>query len=117
MQKLLNTTLKISAIFLWYFVALFFFIVWDMNQANRLFKEGTTLGDMMVRHPYQWDFELFFAGLFLIWGISLWRASRNTQKDSALIKFTGWAFLIHAITMLIVGAIKQEDLKHEIDQW
>lgn len=111
-EKYLNIILKITAFFLWYFVALFFFVVWDMNRANPLFKEGTTLGDMMVRHPYQWDFELFFAGLFLVWGIFVWRATKTTEKNSNIIKFTGWAFFVHAITMIIVGIIRSQELVH-----
>jgi len=107
-----SIALKATAIFLWYFVALFFFIVWDINRVNPILKEGSTFGDMMVRFPYQWDFELFFAGLFLVWGIYVWRATKNTQEDANLIRFTGWAFLIHAVTMVIVGAIRSQDLVH-----
>jgi len=113
-EKCLKITLKITGLFLWYFVALFFFIVWDMNRSTSLLKEGTTLGDLMIRHPYQWDFELFFAGLFLVWGIFIWRATKDTRKDLNLIKFTGWAFLIHASTMIIAGAVKTQDLTHLI---
>lgn len=108
----LDILLKTTAIFLWYFVALFFFLIWDLNRANPFLEGGTMLGDMIVRRPYQWDFELFFAGLFLVWGIFLWHASKDTQKDSVFIRFTGWAFLIHAITMIIVGIIRSQDLLH-----
>ncbi len=111
-EKYLKMILKITAIFLWYFTPLFFFIVWDINRANPLLKEGTILGDMLVRRPYQWDFELFFAGLFLVWGIFVWRATKDTQKDSNIIKFTGWAFLVQAITMILAGAIRSQDLMH-----
>lgn len=111
-EKNLKIILKITAVFLWYFVALFFFIVWDMSRESPLFQKGTTLGDMMARSPYQWDFELFFAGLFLVWGIFVWRAAKNIQKDLNLIKFTGWAFLVHAVTMIIVGAIRKQELIH-----
>ena len=108
----LSILLKVTAIFLWYFVTLFFFLVWDLNRVDPFLKEGTLLGDMIVRHPYQWDFELFFAGLFLVWGIFLWKASKNTQKDCALIRFTGWAFLVHATTMIVVGVINSQDFIH-----
>ena len=111
-EKFLYIILKAAAIFLWYFVAIFFFIVWDINRENLILKEGSIFGEMMVRFPYQWDFELFFAGLFLVWGFYLWRATENTQKDSNFIKFTGWAFLIHAITMIVVGTIRSQDLVH-----
>lgn len=111
-KKSLNILLKVTAIFLWYFVVLFFFLAWDLSRANPFFEEGSFMGDMVVRQPYQWDFELFFAGLFLVWGVFLWQASKEPQKNSSFIRFTGWAFLVHAITMIIVGLIKSEDFIH-----
>lgn len=113
--RTLKILTQITAIFLWYFVVIFFLIVWDMNRTSPIFKDGTLLGDLMVRHPYQWDFELFFAGLFLIWGFFLWKAGKNIQKDINIIRFTGWAFFTHAVTMIIVGSIKQNDLIHLIN--
>ena len=111
-EKYLSFVLKCSALFLWYFVALFAFIVLDGNRAEPLLKEGTALGDMMIRFPYQWDFELFFAGLFLVWGIFLWRSTRTIERDMNMIQFTGWAFLMHAVTMIGAGMIRTQDFVH-----
>ncbi len=111
-EKSLKVILKLTSIFLFYFVLLFVFITWDLNQTNSILEEGTTLGNLIIRYPYQWDFELFFAGLFLVWGISLWKSSKDVGKNSLMIGFTGWAFLVHAITMLIVGITKTEVLTH-----
>lgn len=69
----------------------------------------------MIRYPYQWDFELFFAGLFLVWGIFIWRASQNLHRDKSVIHFTAWAFLTHAVTMIIVGLIRQQELTHLVN--
>lgn len=110
--KPLQITLKITAIFLWYFVALFFFIVWDLNRATPFFEKGTLLGDMVIRSPYQWDFELMFSGLFLIWGIYVWEAAKNPEQNKAIISFTAWGFLMHAVTMIIIGLIRQHELVH-----
>lgn len=117
LKKILNpkSILRVTALFLWYFVVVFLFIVWDINNGSPLLQEGTTIGKLMVRYPYQWDFELFFAGLFLVWGIFIWRAGKDISASRSLIQFTGWAFLVHAITMIIVGLIKTDDLIHMLN--
>lgn len=114
-EKFQKNILRLSALFLWYFVVLFFFIVWDLQRAEPLFKQGTLLGDAMIRFPYQWDFELFFAGLFFVWGIFLWQASTNILRDARLAAFTGWAFIVHALTMIIVGIIRNQELAHLVN--
>ena len=111
----MSIVLKITSVFLWYFVVLFFFIVWDLNRAEPLFREGTRLGDAMIRFPYQWDFELMFAGIFLVWGIFLWKASRNAKNNLLFIRFTAWAFLVHAISMIIIGLINSQELMHLVN--
>ena len=111
-EKYLKFALKAAAIFLWSFVPIFLFIVWDINRANPILKEGEPLGDMIIRFPYQWDFELFFAGFFLVWGIYIWRATKDIQKDINLIRFTSWAFLVHGITYLIAGAFRTNEIVH-----
>lgn len=108
----LKLLLKISSVFLFYFVLLFLFITWDLTQNYQILKEGTTLGNLIIRYPYQWDYELFFAGLFLVWGIFLWGSSKNLEKNITFIKFTGLAFIVHAITMLIVGIVIPENFTH-----
>lgn len=111
-EKYLDITLKAAAIFLWSFSPLFLFIVWDIHRENPILKEGEALGDMILRFPYRWDFELFFAGFFLVWGIYVWRATKDIQKDINLVKFTGWAFFVHGITYLITGAFRSNELVH-----
>ena len=108
----MKTLLTITSLFLWYFVVLFILIVWDLAQGSRLFTQGTLLGNAVARYPYQWDYELMFAGLFLVWGIFLWKASNNLAANKTLITFTAWAFLVHAVTMIIVGIFKTQDLGH-----
>ncbi len=111
-EKVLKVTLRITALFLWYFVLLFLFIVLDMNMSTPFLKEGTFIGDMMIRYPYQWDYELMFAGLFLVWGIFLWKASKKLSENKMVIQFTAWAFLAHAVSMIIVGLIRSSAFTH-----
>ena len=112
-EKSLKIILKISAIFLWYFTPLFLLIISDIG--SRLFQEGTFLGEAIVRHPYQWDYELMFAGFFLIWGIFVWKAAKNPKDNLSFIKFTAWGFFAIVITNILVGVFKTQDLVHLVN--
>lgn len=111
-DRYLKNVLKISAIFLWYFTPLFLLIVSDIG--SRLFQENTFWGNLIVRHPYQWDYELMFAGFFLIWGIFVWKAARTPEKDLTFIKFTAWGFFAIVLTNILVGLFRTQDLIHLI---
>ncbi len=107
-EKSLKLLLKISTIFLWYFTPLFLLIV----SSQFLFPEGTFWGNLIVRHPYQWDYELMFAGFYLIWGIFVWKAANNPQNNLSFIKFTAWGFFATALTNIIVGLFRPHELMH-----
>jgi len=111
-EKPLKITLKIAAIFLWYFVLLFLFIISDMAMSTPFLNQGTFIGDLIIRFPYQWDYELMFAGLFLVWRVFVWKASNNISENEAIIQFTAWAFLVHAISMITVGLIRTSAFVH-----
>lgn len=112
-EKFLKIVLKISSIYLWYFTPLFLLIISDIGK--RLFREGTPLGEAIVRHPYQWDYELMFAGFFLVWGIFVWKAAKNPEQNLTFIKFTAWGFFVTVITNILVGLFKTQDLVHLIN--
>ncbi len=107
-EKNLKIILKISAIFLWYFTPLFILIV----TSPFLFKQGTFWGDLIVRHPYQWDYELMFAGFYLVWGIFVWKTAKNPGNNLSFIKFTAWGFLANVVTNIIVGLLRTQELSH-----
>ena len=109
-DKNFKIVLKISAIFLWYFTPLFLLIVSDVG--SRIFQDGTFLGNLIVRHPYQWDYELMFAGFFLIWGIFVWKAAKNPEINLSFIKFTAWGFFAIVLTNILVGLFRTQDLAH-----
>ena len=110
--QFLKITLRIAAFFLWYLSLLFLLIIWDVNASTPFLKKGTFVGDLIIRYPYQWDYELMFAGLFLVWGTFVWRASKNLQSNKTIIQFTAWGFLAHAMSMIVVGVIKTTDFAH-----
>ena len=109
-DKYLKIVLKISAIFLWYFTPLFLLIISDIG--SRLFQEDTFWGNLIVRHPYQWDYELMFAGFFLIWGIFVWKVAKNPEMNLSFIKFTAWGFFAIVLTNILVGLFKTQDFIH-----
>ena len=109
-KKYLQIVLKISAIHLWYFTPLFLLIVSDVG--SRLFQEGTFWGDVIVRHPYQWDYELMFAGFFLIWGVFVWKAAKNLENNFSFINFTAWGFFAVVLTNILAGLFRTRDFIH-----
>lgn len=109
-EKTLKIVLKISAIYLWYFIPLFLLIVSDIG--SHLFQQGTFFGNLIVRYPYQWDYELMFAGFYLVWGIFVWKAAKNPENNLSLIKFTAWGFFANVATNIIVGLLRTQELSH-----
>ena len=102
--------LKISALFLWYLTFVFFLIILGANAP--FLKEGTLLGDILIRRPYQWDFELMFSVLYFVWGLFLWKASKEATKNSLFISFTGVAFITQAIIMIIMAFLRTGEALH-----
>ncbi len=109
-ENFLKIVLKISAIFLCYFTPLFLLVISDVG--SRLFQEGTFLGEAIVRHPYQWDYELMFAGLYFVWGIFVWKAAKNPKENLSFIKFTAWGFFANVATNILVGLFRTKELTH-----
>ena len=104
--------LKISALFLWYFTLVFLLAVFGSNIP--LLKEDTFLGDILIRRPYQFDFELMFTVLYFVWGIFLWKSSKESNKNSNFVSFTGWTFLTQAIVMVILAFLQSRESLHFI---
>jgi hypothetical protein len=105
-EKYIKVVLRVSAVFLWYFTPLFLLIVSGI--VGRLFPDDI----LIVRHPYQWDYELMFAGFFLVWGIFVWKAAKNPEMNLSFIKFTAWGFFAIVLTNILVGLFKTADFIH-----
>ncbi|MBP6904982.1 MAG: hypothetical protein KBB91_02920 [Candidatus Pacebacteria bacterium] len=109
MQKIF---VRIVALYLFWFSIVFILAI---TAGDSLFlSEGTFLGDLLIRRPYQIDFELMFTVLFFVWGIFLWKASSRLDQSQLFLRFSGWAFLTHATVFIIIGLIKSEVLTHAI---
>jgi hypothetical protein len=61
---------------------------------------------------YQWDFELMFMVIFLVWGWYLWKASFEPKKHSLFIDFSIWANIAHGLTMILIGLLREGELIH-----
>ena len=97
---------------MWYFTPLFLLIVSDIG--SLLFQQSTFWGNAIIRFPYQWDYELMFAGFYLIWGIFVWKAAKNPENNLSFIKFTAWGFFATVITNILVGLFRTHELSHLI---
>ena len=107
-KKYFKILLRVSAIFLWYFTPLFFLVI----SSNSLLKQNTFLGDLIIRFPYQWDYELMFLGFYLVWGVFVWKVAENPENNMNFIKFTAWGFFVTALTNIVVGFFRMQDLWH-----
>ena len=95
---------KIAALYLFWYVLVFILVVVDLN-FNFLAPE---IKNFLARYPYQWDYELMFSTLFLVWGIFLWRSSKN----ETFVKFSGIAFIVQGITIITLGFLRQAEASH-----
>lgn len=105
-QNYLKWTLRFTAVFLWYFTPGYILTILGSFTNLRFFDYA------FVRQPYQWDFELMFAVLFLVWGIFTWIVSRNPLQNTFFIHFTAWALLTHAVVMVSLGILREGELVH-----
>ena len=100
-MKIIKNINKIGAIYLWWYVGVFILVLTDLKL--NFLTEG--IKNVLVRYPYQWDYELMFTILFFVWGIFLW-------KNIYLIKFSGYMFVSQGIVMIILGIIRENEMIH-----
>lgn len=94
-----------SAYLWWYTVVLFFYLPPLLN---------TWLGSIFVRNGQvvNWEFEILFALIFLVWGIFLWISARKPEENGLFIHFTVWASVVHVVWMICVAFINPVDSWH-----
>lgn len=108
MKMNLSLSLKILALFFWWYGVVFVLSVARLGGVSLPalpFLEYR--GDV-----YAWDFELMFTAIFLVWGWYLWIASKEPQQHRLFIGFTIAATLAHIAAMLVIGLIRTTDLTH-----
>ncbi len=108
MKLNLGLSLKILALFFWWYIVVFLLSVAPLL--------GVQLPSALIPEfrgaEYAWDFELMFTLIFAVWGYYLWVASRVPEKHSSFINFTIVATFAHILGMLVVGFVKEGDLWH-----
>lgn len=77
-------------------------------------QRDSFLGQIFIRDTQvtEWQFELLFALIFLVWGTFLWKASRSPGTHSFFITFTIWASIAHLAWMLLLAITEHEDRLH-----
>src|SRR3989339_1656632 len=99
MKVSFSLSLKILAIFFWWYVIVFLLSIAPLIGISiPAIVSPEYRGD-----AYAWDFELLFTFIFAVWGYYLWSASSNPAKHSLFINFTIAATIAHINGMLIVG--------------
>lgn len=99
-MKIIN---KIAAVYLWWYSLVFIVVVADL----KIGFLSVGIKNILARYPYQWDFELMFAMLFVVWGIFLWR-------DVKLSRFSGYLFLSQGIAMILLAFLQTGEGAHFI---
>lgn len=101
-----SLSLKLLAIYFWSFTPTFILSIAP--------QRDSLLGQMFIREAQvtEWQFELLFALIFLVWGAFLWKASTNPSSYSFFIKFTIWTSLAHLAWMLLLAVIEYADRLH-----
>lgn len=105
MEHKLSLSLKLLALFFLWYVAVFLLSVASLNGIN-------IPAPAFRGSEYMWDFELFFAAIYAVWGIYVWKASSNPNQHLFFIDFTLWATFAHIVAMIAVGFVRTEDLAH-----
>ncbi len=109
LEKIYTYLLRLISLELWIFSAKVLFVVIGLMLNASFVQEGHWLGDILMRHPYRWDFETMLASIYIPWGIFLWKASKEPEKHELLINFTIYANLLHGLVMLIQAFIRTHE--------
>ncbi len=99
-------SLKLLSIYFWSYTPTFILSIATLRDSF--------LGQMFIREAQvtEWQFELLFALIFLVWGAFLWQASKQPSLHAFFIKFTIWTSFVHLAWMLLLAVIEQADRLH-----
>lgn len=107
----LKFSLRLLSLFFWWYLVVFLLSVLPLL--------GIAMPEWLIPEfrgaNYAWDFELMFTTIFAIWGVYLWKASKEPQKHLMFIDFTIVATLAHIGSMILVGYLRTEDLLHMLN--
>lgn len=106
LNKLYSYLLKFICLELWIFAVKVLVVVIGLMFSASFVQEGHVISDILMRHPYRWDFETMIASIYIFWGIYLWKASKEPDKHQSIISFTIYANLFHGMVMFVQALIR-----------
>jgi hypothetical protein len=107
----LTTAMRVIAIVFFLGFSVFLILV---VFGSAIIAQGTFLAVLLRWKPYNVAYEGMIAAIYVVWGIFLWRASENPQKNGLFIDFTIWANLAHALEMLVAATLMKGELMHVV---
>jgi hypothetical protein len=99
-------SLKLLSIYFWSFTPTF---ILSISPQRDSFVSQLFIREAQVT---EWQFELLFALIFLIWGAFLWQASKKPSLHAFFIKFTIWTSVVHLAWMILLAVTEQADRLH-----
>lgn len=108
-EKYIRWTIRFIAIELWIFTAKATVGVIVLLSQSALTNDLLFFGVPLMR-PYAWEYETMIASIYIVWATYLWRASKNPERQTALINFTIWANLLHGSVMIIQAIIHDHEV-------
>ncbi len=109
LEKIYSYILKFICLELWIFSAKVIIVIIGLILGASFVQEGHFLGEILMRHPYRWDFETMIATIYIFWGIFLWKASREPEKHQSIIQFTIYANIFHGLLMFVQALIRTQE--------
>lgn len=68
---------------------------------------GGSLAPLFRFQPYNASYEGMMTAIYIVWAITLWRASDQPAKHPLVIDFTIWASAAHGLVMLIATPLQK----------
>ena len=110
LQRLTVAMKAISIIFIVGFLPVFVLAVLD----SPIVAQGSLIASLFRWQPYNVAYFGMLVTIFIVWGIFLWKASRNPKEQRLFIDFTIWASLAHAVFMLVFAIYLEGELIHVV---
>jgi hypothetical protein len=105
----LSVALKVISLLFIGFFAVFAILV-TLDAA--IITGSSFLASIFRWQPHNKAYEGMISSIYIVWGIMLWRASRNPIEHKSLIEFTIWGNAAHGAVMLISAVVLSGELIH-----
>ena len=68
---------------------------------------GGTFAPLLRFQPYNAYYESMMAAIYIVWAVTLWRASDDPARHRLFIDFTIWGNAAHGLVMLIATPLQK----------